>query len=101
MWEIPKYTLRLIKKIGQGQFGEVWEGMWNNTTPVAIKTLKPGTLAFFYIWIGNTFIGLRTTLHWFILFIVALVYNKCICIYIKECLLLIDTIIYSLTDDLI
>ncbi len=23
-----------------GQFVEVWEGLWNNTTPVAIKTLK-------------------------------------------------------------
>lgn len=30
--------------MGQGQFGEVWEGLWNNTTPVAIKTLKPGTM---------------------------------------------------------
>ena len=26
-----------------GQFGEVWEGLWNNTTSVAVKTLKPGT----------------------------------------------------------
>ncbi len=41
-WEIPKSSLRLIKKIGHGQFGEVYEGLWNNTTPVAIKTLKPG-----------------------------------------------------------
>ena len=31
-----------MKKLGHGQFGEVWEGVWNNTTPVAIKTLKPG-----------------------------------------------------------
>ena len=23
---------------------QVWEGVWNNTTPVAIKTLKPGTM---------------------------------------------------------
>lgn len=30
--------------MGHGQFGEVWEGLWNNTTPVAIKTLKPGTM---------------------------------------------------------
>lgn len=43
-WEIPKTTLRLIRKIGHGQFGEVYEGVWNNTTPVAIKTLKPGWL---------------------------------------------------------
>lgn len=43
-WEIPKSSLRLSRKIGHGQFGEVYEGMWNNTTPVAIKTLKPGTM---------------------------------------------------------
>lgn len=43
-WEIPKTSLKLIRKIGHGQFGEVWEGLWNNTTPVAIKTLKPGTM---------------------------------------------------------
>lgn len=41
-WEIPKSSLRLIRKIGHGQFGEVYEGVWNNTTPVAVKTLKPG-----------------------------------------------------------
>ena len=41
-WEIPKTSLKLIKKIGHGQFGEVYEGLWNNTTPVAIKTLKSG-----------------------------------------------------------
>lgn len=41
-WEIPKSSLKLIRRIGHGQFGEVWEGLWNNTTPVAIKTLKPG-----------------------------------------------------------
>lgn len=41
-WEIPKNSLKLIRKIGHGQFGEVWEGLWNSTTPVAIKTLKPG-----------------------------------------------------------
>lgn len=43
-WEIPKSSLKLLRKIGHGQFGEVWEGMWNSTTPVAIKTLKPGTM---------------------------------------------------------
>lgn len=41
-WEINRQYLKLMKKLGSGQFGEVWEGLWNNTTPVAIKTLKPG-----------------------------------------------------------
>lgn len=43
-WEIDRNSLKFIRKLGQGQFGEVWEGQWNNTTPVAIKTLKPGTM---------------------------------------------------------
>lgn len=44
-WEIPRESVRLDRKLGQGQFGEVWEGMWNNTTPVAVKTLKKGTMS--------------------------------------------------------
>uniref|UniRef100_A0A8C3SSD8 Tyrosine-protein kinase n=1 Tax=Chelydra serpentina TaxID=8475 RepID=A0A8C3SSD8_CHESE len=43
-WEIDRNSLKLLKKLGSGQFGEVWEGLWNNTTPVAIKTLKPGSM---------------------------------------------------------
>lgn len=26
MWEIPRESLQLIKKLGNGQFGEVWMG---------------------------------------------------------------------------
>lgn len=43
-WEIDRTSLKFVRKLGHGQFGEVWEGLWNNTTPVAIKTLKPGTM---------------------------------------------------------
>lgn len=43
-WEIDRSSLKCVRKLGQGQFGEVWEGLWNNTTPVAIKTLKLGTM---------------------------------------------------------
>jgi fyn-related kinase len=43
-WEIDRRTLRRVKKLGAGQFGEVWEGLWNGKTPVAIKTLKEGTM---------------------------------------------------------
>ncbi|KAM4737741.1 proto-oncogene tyrosine-protein kinase Src isoform 1-T1 [Anableps anableps] len=44
-WEIPRESLRLEVKMGQGCFGEVWMGTWNGTTQVAIKTLKPGTMS--------------------------------------------------------
>lgn len=43
-WEISRETLKFIHRLGAGNFGEVWEGVWNDTTPVAIKTLKPGTM---------------------------------------------------------
>lgn len=46
-WEIDRNSIKLIKKLGVGQFGEVFEGLWNNTTVVAVKTLKPGTPPFF------------------------------------------------------
>uniref|UniRef100_W5MYR5 Tyrosine-protein kinase n=1 Tax=Lepisosteus oculatus TaxID=7918 RepID=W5MYR5_LEPOC len=46
-WEIPRESLRLEVKLGQGCFGEhFWiSGTWNGTTKVAIKTLKPGTMS--------------------------------------------------------
>ena len=44
-WEIDRSSLRMTKRLGAGQFGEVWEGMWNSTTPVAVKTLKTGTMS--------------------------------------------------------
>lgn len=43
-WEIPRSSLQLRQRLGAGNFGEVWAGVWNGTTPVAIKTLKPGTM---------------------------------------------------------
>ncbi|KAK2846301.1 hypothetical protein Q7C36_011155 [Tachysurus vachellii] len=41
-WEIPRSSIRLLRKLGSGQFGEVYEGLWNRTTAVAVKTLRPG-----------------------------------------------------------
>lgn len=43
-WEIERSSLSFIKKLGSGQFGQVYEGLWNGTTPVAIKTLKEGSM---------------------------------------------------------
>ena len=44
-WEIDRREIRFVKKLGAGQFGEVWQGMWNNRTAVAVKTLKAGTMS--------------------------------------------------------
>lgn len=43
-WEIPKESIKMVKKLGAGQFGEVWMAYYNSTTKVAVKTLKPGTM---------------------------------------------------------
>ncbi|XP_020797631.2 tyrosine-protein kinase SRK2 [Boleophthalmus pectinirostris] len=43
-WEIPRSSIKLGRKLGAGQFGEVYEGLWNDTTAVAVKTLKPGSM---------------------------------------------------------
>ncbi|XP_013917457.1 PREDICTED: tyrosine-protein kinase Srms-like [Thamnophis sirtalis] len=39
-WERPRSEFQLWRKMGEGCFGEVWEGMWKNTVPVAIKIMK-------------------------------------------------------------
>ena len=43
-WEIDRNTLEFHEKLGQGNFSEVWSGLWNGTTTVAIKILKLGML---------------------------------------------------------
>ncbi|KAI3387738.1 hypothetical protein SNEBB_011497 [Seison nebaliae] len=44
VWEIPRDSLNFLKRLGSGNFGDVWQGKWNNTVDVAIKTLR-GTSA--------------------------------------------------------
>ena len=43
-WEIDRNALTIKTKIGDGNFGEVWEGLLNKTIKVAIKTLQKGTM---------------------------------------------------------
>ncbi len=43
-WEIDRNEITFKTRLGAGNFGEVWEGLWNKTTKVAIKTLKEGTM---------------------------------------------------------
>ncbi|XP_063003527.1 tyrosine-protein kinase HCK [Elgaria multicarinata webbii] len=44
-WEIPRNSLKLEKKLGAGQFGEVWMATYNMHTKVAVKTMKPGSMS--------------------------------------------------------
>ena len=44
-WEIDPRQIRLIRRLGGGQFIEIWEGVWNGTTAVAVKALKTGTMS--------------------------------------------------------
>jgi len=44
-YEIPKSQIQLTRKLGAGNFGEVWKGTWQNRVDVAVKTLKPGTMS--------------------------------------------------------
>ncbi|OPJ71726.1 tyrosine-protein kinase Lck [Patagioenas fasciata monilis] len=44
-WEVPRESLKLVEKLGAGQFGEVWMGFYNGHTKVAIKNLKQGSMS--------------------------------------------------------
>ena len=44
-WEIDRSSIKLQQRLGAGDLGEVWQGLWNRTTNVAVKTLKPGTMS--------------------------------------------------------
>ena len=44
MWETDKQSVEFVKKLGTGQFGGVWQGIWNGTTEVAVKILEPGII---------------------------------------------------------
>lgn len=43
-WEIPRESVQLVRKLGSGNFGDVWYGLWRRNTEVAVKMLKPGTM---------------------------------------------------------
>ncbi|CAG9818520.1 unnamed protein product, partial [Phaedon cochleariae] len=44
-WEIQRDELILIRRLGRGNFGEVFYGKWKNNIEVAVKTLREGTMS--------------------------------------------------------
>ncbi|XP_025836850.1 tyrosine-protein kinase Src64B [Agrilus planipennis] len=44
-WEIPREEIQLIRRLGRGNFGEVYYGKWRNSIDVAVKTLREGTMS--------------------------------------------------------
>lgn len=44
-WEINRNEIQLIRKLGRGNFGEVFYGKWRNNIEVAVKTLREGTMS--------------------------------------------------------
>ena len=52
VWEIDRSEIELTGVLGQGQYGEVYKGMWKGSVEVAVKTMKDDTstyvLLFYY-----------------------------------------------------
>ncbi len=44
-WEVPRNSISFTKILGKGQFGEVWEGRWNDGIAVAVKMLKQDSMS--------------------------------------------------------
>ena len=44
-WKINRKFIELKSKLRDGEFTEVWAGMWNGTTPIAVKRLQPDSRA--------------------------------------------------------
>jgi serine/threonine protein kinase len=44
-WEIARTELELRSRLGTGNFGEVWYGMWRGVVEVAVKTIKAGAMS--------------------------------------------------------
>ncbi|KAJ8398058.1 hypothetical protein AAFF_G00431350 [Aldrovandia affinis] len=39
-WEVQRSSLRRVERLGSGEFGEVWSGVWNSNMEVAIKEFR-------------------------------------------------------------
>ena len=44
-WEINQQDIQLVKKLGAGQYSEVWEAHWKESTPLVVKMLQSGSIS--------------------------------------------------------
>jgi len=49
-WEIDRTEIELTGVLGQGQYGEVYKGMWKGSVEVAVKTMKDDTSTYVELW---------------------------------------------------
>lgn len=45
VWEIERDSLKWLHKLGEGSFGEVWKAIWKDRVPVAVKSLRKGSMS--------------------------------------------------------
>ena len=43
-WEIARSSIELVRTLGKGELSEIFEGLWNKSTRVAVKTLREGRM---------------------------------------------------------
>lgn len=44
IWEVDREKIQLLSRLGQGFYGEVWKGIYDKNTIVAVKTFKEGKM---------------------------------------------------------
>ena len=40
-WQVDRSSIKVVRKLSPFTYFEVWEGVWNNATPIEVMTLKP------------------------------------------------------------
>ena len=38
--EFDRNQIQLVRELGSGMFGEIWEGLWKDKTSVAVRVMK-------------------------------------------------------------
>ena len=60
-WEIERRKISLVAKLLEGEFSEVWEGLWNGTKRVTVKICKPQMTPSHFLYMASLLIKLHNT----------------------------------------